>query len=100
MLEFIVKYWIQILFGLLISFMTYFFKQIINYKKKLDASNEGIIAILKIKIIEKYNEFVTKETITIVEKEGLMDLYNVYKKFECCDVIKDLINEIDSIPIR
>ncbi|SRR5574344_1762963 len=100
MLEFIIKYWIQILFTLILSLFTHFFREISKYKKKLDATNEGIIVLLKVKIIEQYNNFTKKDTISIEEKEGIIDLYNVYKKFECCDVIKDLMEKINSIQIK
>ena len=53
MLNFILEYWIEILFGLIVSFLGYFFKQILNYKHKLDDTNKGIVVMLKFKIIEK-----------------------------------------------
>ena len=100
MLNFIVNYWIQVLFGLLISFFSYYIKLLKNYKKTLDATNEGVVVILKCKIIEAYNKFQEKSSITIYEKENILDLYKVYQKLECCDVINDLIKKIDSIPIK
>lgn len=100
MLNFIIQYWIQILFGLIISCFTYFLRMISKYKKKLDATNEGIVVILKIKIVEQYNLYMQKKHITVEEKEVLIDMFNVYKKFECCDVIADLMAKIDSIPIE
>ena len=100
MLDFIIKYWIQILFGIIISLFTYLYKQILNYKKKIDKTNEGIVVLLKIKIIERYDICRNKEKITIEEKEVVLDLYNVYKNFECCDVIKDLIEKIKAFPIE
>ena len=99
MLNIIIKYWIEILFGLIISCVSYVLKQITNYKKRLDFTNEGIIVLLKSKIIEKYNNLIEKDSITIEEKEDLNDLYKVYKKFECCDVITDLVKKINSIRI-
>ena len=56
--------------------------------------------ILKMKIEEKYNLYIKKESISIEEKQEIIDLYNIYKKFECCDVIADLIKKINSIPIK
>ncbi len=100
MLNFITQYWIQILFGLIISLFTYLIKQITAYKKKLDLANQGIIFLLKIEIIERYNLCIKKESITIEEKEVIIELYNVYKEFECCDVIEDLIKKINAIPIE
>lgn len=100
MLNFIVQYWIQILFGLIISLFTYLFRQVSAYKNKLDANNQGIVVLLKIKIIEQYNKSIRKEAISIEEKEIIIELYNVYKEFECCDVIEDLIKKINAIPIE
>lgn len=100
MLDFIIKYWIQILFGLIISLFSYFVKLVSNYKKTLDTTNKGVIVILKTKIIENYNSLIGKDTITIYEKQSISELYDVYEKLECCDVIKDLMEKINSIPIK
>lgn len=100
MLQFIIKYWIQLLFGLIISLFTYFFKEIKVYKKKLDATNEGIIVLLKMKIVEQYDNHIKRASISIEEKEAIIDLYNVYKKLKCCDVVDELIEKLDSIPIE
>ncbi len=99
MIEFIIHYWIQILFGLLISLFSYFVKILRNYKKTLDTTNEGVVVILKCKIIELFNKLKNQDTITVYEKENILDLYNVYKKLECCDVVDDLIKKINNIPI-
>lgn len=100
MLNFVLEYWIEILFGLIISLFGYLFKQLLKYKKKLDATNEGIVVILKMSLVEKYNLCIKKQSITIKEKESINELFNVYKKFECCDVIEDLMKKVDSIPIE
>lgn len=100
MLDFLLKYWIEIIFGLIISCFTYFFNLLLKYKKKLDATSDGVMVILKMRLIEKYNELMKKESITIEEKEVVNDLFEVYKKFECCDVVKDLMKKINSIPIK
>lgn len=70
MLNFILEYWIEILFGLIISFIGYFFKQIVNYKNKLDDTNKGIVVMLKIKIIEKYDEFIKKNLLLLKKKKA------------------------------
>lgn len=99
-IEFILKYWIEVLFGLIFSFFAYFIKQITNYKKILDATNQGVIVMLKSKIIDQYNCLIEKTFITIYEKQNVIDMYEVYKKLECCDVVEDLIKKLDTIPIK
>ena len=59
-LEFILKYWIEVLFGVIFSFLTYFVRIIKNYKKTLDATNKGVIVMLKSNIIEQYNLLMKK----------------------------------------
>ena len=99
-LEFILKYWIEVLFGVIFSFLTYFVRIIKNYKKTLDATNKGVIVMLKSNIIEQYNLLIEKKEISIYEKQNIIDMYEVYRKLECCDIIEDLIKKLDNIPIK
>lgn len=99
-IEFILKYWIEVLFGLIFSFLTYFVKTIKNYKKTLDATNKGVVVMLKSNIIQQYNLLIEKKEISIYEKQNIIDMYEVYKKLECCDIIEDLIKKLDNIPIK
>lgn len=100
MLNFILQYWLEIVFGLVIGVLTYFIRQIKNYKKTLDTTSKGVVVLLKTKIIERYDVLVNKDAISIAEKQSILDIYNVYKELDDCSVIKGLIKKIDSIPIR
>lgn len=100
MLDFILKYWIEFLFGILITSLTYLIKQIRNYKKSLDATSKGVVVLLKTKIIERYDVLIKKDVISIAEKQNILDIYNVYKELECCTVIDELIDKLDSVPIK
>ena len=75
-------------------------KVIKNYKKTLDATNKGVIVMLKSNIIQQYNILIEKKEVSIYEKQNIIYMYEVYKKLECCDVIEDLIKKLDNIPIK
>ena len=76
-IEFILKYWIEVLFGLIFSFLTYFVKTIKNYKKTLDATNKGVIVMLKSNIIEQYNLLIERcqlERVHTIDSKGISDI--------------------------
>ena len=100
MLEFIIKYWIEFIFGAVMTLLTFLIKQVKKYKKSLDDTSKGVIVLLKTEIIEKYDILSKQEAITIDEKQSILSIYNVYKKLECCTVIDELIANLDSIPIK
>ena len=56
--------------------------------------------MLKSNIIEQYNLLIEKKEISIYEKQNIIDMYEVYRKLECCDIIEDLIKKLDNIPIK
>ena len=57
MLEFIMKYWIEFSFGLVISFITFLCKRINYYYKVMNSTKNGVKVLLKGEIIRRYNEY-------------------------------------------
>ena len=97
---FILKYWLEVIFGLVITILTCMIKQIKNYKKILNTTSKGVVVLLKTKIIERYDILIKKDAISIAEKQSILDIYNVYKELDQCTVIDGLIKKLDSIPIK
>ncbi len=93
-MEFILKYWIQFFFGLVISFATYLYHCLKKYYKQLEATKKMTLLLAKIEIINLYEQVKDKDDISIREKEKMMELYNEYSKFEQCDIIYDIMEEI------
>ncbi|MEG0994513.1 MAG: hypothetical protein RSE91_00885 [Bacilli bacterium] len=100
MIDFIFKYWIQIIFGFLISLLSLGLKRVAKYKKKFDNMQVGIQVILKTKIMELYDRLIVKDCITLHEKELLLDLYHTYKNLDGNSFIDSLIVDIDEIPTK
>lgn len=100
MLDILLEYWVEILFGLFTTLFTYFFKVLASYKKSIDNTTTGVIIMLKSKIIEDYNRLIDQEEISISEIQDIFEMYEVYRRFQCCDVIENLIEKLDSIPIK
>ena len=99
LLTFVVKYWLEIAFGLIITMLSYTFKKLISYKKTLDDTKYGVRVILKNTIIEKYNELIKKDNISIFDKKVLVDMYDAYKNLGGNSFIKDLIEKINQLDV-
>ena len=99
MFEILVEYWVEFVLGLIISLIGYLTKKIEKYKRLMLATQNGVRLLLKIKIIEKYNEFREKNCITIYDREVLEEMYVEYQKLGGNGIIENLAEEIDKIPL-
>ena len=79
MLDFIIKYWIQFAFGILIMILSYIFKQFIKYKKKIDETTVGVKTLLKLQITICYENLINKQYISIQDKKIFLS-YTKYIK--------------------
>lgn len=95
-----IKYWIEILFGLIISFLTYLYRSLANYKHMIISTRNGVRSLLKGEIIRKYYELKTRAEITVYEKQIVDELYEEYVNLGGNGVIKHLCDDIQSLPVK
>lgn len=100
MFSFVIKYWIQILFSLLVTLITHLYHNIYKYIKKINSLEKQSCLNIKIHIIDKYEKVISKGYITMEEKEEILELYNIYKTLNCESVVDDLVQKLESVPIK
>ena len=100
MFSFIIHYWIGILFSLIVTLITHLYHNIYKYIKKINVINDEACLNIKLHIINKYEKISSKGYMTMEEKEELSEIYEIYKKLNCSNVATDLINSLESIPIK
>ncbi len=100
MVSFIIHYWIEIVFSLIVTFLTYLYRKITKYIKKIDILKDQACLNLKMHISEKYELIKKKNFITMEEKEEIITLYELYKKLECSNIVDEMVKEINNIPFR
>lgn len=100
MISFIVKYWIEVLFGFVVSLIALIYRKIQSNYKTIIATKNGMKILLKKEIIKEYQSFNQKNCINIYEKGIIMDLYNEYKNLGGNGLIKDIINDLNEIPVK
>lgn len=98
-IKFIVTYWIEIGFGILISVVTYFYRLLKNYKRIIISMKNGVRSLLKVEIIRKYYEYKEKGGISMHERQIVEDLYTEYVNLGGNGIVKQLCDEINELPI-
>lgn len=100
MLDFIVRYWLEILFGLLTGAVSLFYRRLSGYKKMLDNTKVGVKVLLKAKITEFYMKSIDRGYITLCEKEIVNETYKTYQDLGGDAVSSELIEEINNTPVK
>lgn len=98
MVEFIIKYWIEFLFGLIISGMGVIAKILYEQHLKNKAIAEGVQALLRNGIVETYNKWSEKEYCPIYARENAVRMYVPYHALGGNDVATDLIEDLKNLP--
>ena len=100
MINFIITYWLEVIFGIILSLITVLWQNIKTYHKKMESIKSGVKILLKNEITNYYYEAILKNSITLFEKEMLIELYKQYKNLEGNGLIENLIEKIDTIPLK
>lgn len=79
--------------------LTYIFTGLRARNKRQDAIQTGLQALLRDRIIQVYNHYVTeKKWIPIYAKDSIVSCYESYENLGANGVIDDLMAEIKALP--
>lgn len=100
MWEFIARYWLEVLFGVLVALFTYFYRRLSKRVKRLGAVELGVQALLRDRIVQTYNHYNDKGYWPIYARENFDALYQQYKALggngaveSLCGILKELPTE-------
>ena len=100
MLEFIIKYWLEVLFGLVVGVLTFLIKKLSTLYKREKAIENGVQALLRNELIRRYREYETKGEITILDKENIEHLFKEYENLGGNGTVAQMYEEILNLPIK
>lgn len=98
MKEWILKYWIEVLFGLIAAGLTAGYKKLDSKLKEQDAIKLGIQALLKDRIIQSYNHYMEKGYCPINALENINTLYKQYHALGGNETVTDLVERLKDLP--
>ena len=83
MLEFIAKYWIEVVFSAILGLVGFGFKALKKRQDEQDKKNKaiknGVQALLRNELIRRYREYESKGEISIIDKENVEHMFEEYK---------------------
>ena len=80
MKEFIITYWLEMLFGTVIAGLSLGYKYILKRVKEHESLKEGLVAILHDRIFQSGMYFIDKGEISVSELDNIEGIYNAYHK--------------------
>ena len=98
MREFIMRYWLEVLFSLVIAYLGLARKKILKRCKTRKAMELGILSLLRAQIIEYHHHYVEKCHCPIYAKENLEDMFSAYTDLGGNGTVPDLVKTIRSLP--
>lgn len=100
MMEFIVKYWVEWLFGLIIAGMGVIYKQLKSNINQNKAVKDGIKGILYNEIIYRCKKILIIGYVTPDDLEELEYLFKPYKELQGNGTAEKLINRVYQLPMK
>lgn len=103
MREFIIKYWLQVLFGAVLSVLGMITKRISDVLKKEMCDQQsiklGVQAILRDRIIQSYNHHMKVGYCAIHDRDNIIHMYQQYHTLGQNGVIDKLVDELMALPV-
>lgn len=97
MLEFIIKYWLEAVLGIVFTAITLAVKKL--YKKQKAIEN-GVQALLRNELIRRYREFETKGEMTILDKENMEHMFKEYQNLGGNGMVRQMYDDMLKMPTK
>lgn len=96
--DWIPKYWMEVIFGLIVGVLTARYKRLANKIKEQEAIKLGIQALLRDRIIQSYNHYQEKEYCPIYALENVIALYTQYHALGGNGTVTELVERLKDMP--
>ena len=100
MLEWIVKYWVQVFFGLIASGLGMVWAVLVRWHKKQHALENGVQALLRAQIIETCQHYLDAGDIPVYGLENIDNMYAAYHALGGNGAVTKLVAEAKELPTR
>ena len=84
----------------LTSFMGYISFTLKQQKKSRDANSEGTKCLLRVKLIEYHDRYISEESIPSYALSNWIEMYNAYEGLGGNGMIKGMNDEVHRLPIK
>lgn len=96
--EWITKYWIQWLFGILTAGIAAVYRKITTKSREQEAIKLGVQALLRDRIVQSYNHYTEKGYCPIYAMENVEELYEQYHALGGNGTVTELVERLKDMP--
>lgn len=100
MIAFLLEYWIQVCFGIILAILTYFGKVIHRYILTLNHTVNSVKTLLRMKLLEEYDLYQTRGSMPVAAKERVNQLYLEYRNLKEDRFMKEIMEKFADLPIE
>ena len=102
MLGFITKYWLEALFGLILTGLSFLVKRLFHHAKTAkvatNAVQTGITCMLRDRIIHNHEKYIRQRCCPLSVRESMEDMYKAYKALGGNGAIDHIVAELNDLP--
>ena len=98
MLDWILRYWVEAIFGGLIALLGLGYRQLAKQGKRWGAVGKGVEALLRDRIIQAYNHYTEKGYCPIYSRENIEKMYTEYDHLGGNGTVTELVDRIMELP--
>lgn len=102
--EFVVKYWLQVLFSGVLSAVGFILTRLIKEFKKerheRELVNLGVQALLRDRLIQSYNFHIEKGYCPVHDRDNILNMYKQYHTLGANGVIDSLMDDLLELPVK
>ena len=99
-MDWILKYWIQELFAVIIAVLTWCVRKLRKKKTEYDVLREGILALLHDRLYQACSFFIARGWATLDDRENLEYLYRPYKALGGNGTGETLYHTVEKLPYQ
>ena len=99
MIDFILKYWIQELFALILAVLTWLWRTLLRRKQENDEIKDGMMALLHDRIYQACSFFIARGWCSPEDRSNLEYLYKPYKALGGNGTGESLYNKCLELPL-
>lgn len=108
MLEWIARYWLEVLFSCITGFLFFCIKKLYDNQKSSEqrqklmqeANNKGTEALLRDRLFAAYNHYYERGWITVHGLESVNRMYEAYHNLGGNGTVSRLVEQLRELPVR
>lgn len=104
MKEFVIEYWLEVIFTTVLSFVGWSYRKLKKRQEQQERKNKaienGVQALLRNELIKNYREYKLKGEITLLDKENMEHMFTEYFNLGGNGMMEEVHKEFLEIPIK